>query len=419
MIRLGKIQLVATLGIFLLFIGLASLQAASGRIYGKLYTVDNDVFEGWIRWDKNEAFWDDPIDGTIEKDRYTDNGREARYYKDRKERSFDIFGLGGGEGRDIWFGSDYASSSQLQFGHIQTMYCEGDDEARIVLKSGQEIEFVSGADIGNSVREILLSDISEGDIYFDWDDIDKIDFMEEPREPEDGLQRLYGRVATRRAGEFTGWIEWDVDEVFSRDYLDGDEDRDRKRKIPFDRIAAIERRSSSSSIVTLSDGKEITMRNSNDVNSENRGIVVKSAEFGHIKVDWRNFEKVEFMEPPTKDLPRYDDFDGGSKIRGEVETEFGEKFEGEIAWDNDEQWTWEHINGDYKDVEMDIPFSAIMSIEKSSQRSALITLKNGNQYLLSGSNDVDEDNKGIYIIRDGEVMEQIDWYDFRKLLVKN
>ncbi len=418
MLRLVKLHLLALFALSLL-IGATSIYAASGRIYGKLTTVDNDVFEGWIRWDKNEAFWDDPIDGTIEKDRFSDTGKKGRRYKDKRDRTFDFFGLANREGSSVWFGSDYASSSQLQFGHIKTLYCDGEDEARALLKSGQEVTFVSGADIGSSVREILLTDINEGDIYFDWDDIDKIDFMEEPREPNDGLKRLYGRVSTRRAGEFTGWIEWDVDEVFNRDYLDGDEDRDRQRKIPFERIAVIERRSSSSSSVTLTDGKELTLRNSNDVNSENRGIVVKSAEFGKIKVDWKNFEKVEFMEAPTKDLPRYDDFDGGAMIRGEVETEFGEKFEGEIAWDNDEQWTWEHLNGEYKDLEMDIPFSVIMSIEKSSQRSALVTLKNGNQYLLSGSNDVDEDNKGIFVIKNGEVMEQIDWYDFRKLAVKN
>ena len=125
------------------------------------------------------------------------------------------------------------------------------------------------------------------------------------------------------------------------------------------------------------------------------------------------------MPPPLKDLPSYDDFNGGAKIDGEVETEFGEKYDGNIAWDNDEQWTWEYVNGEYQDIDMDIPFSVIMSIEKNSQRSALITLKNGNQYLLSGSNDVDEDNKGIFIVKNGEVQEQVDWYDFHKLIVKN
>jgi len=160
------------------------------------------------------------------------------------------------------------------------------------------------------------------------------------------------------------------------------------------------------------------LRNSNDVNSENRGIVVKSAEFGRVKIGWSDFEKAEFLPVPTNELPRYRDFDGGRKIRGVVTTEDGEDFTGELAWDNDEQYTWEHLNGEYKGVEMAIPFGVIMGIAKSSQRTAEVTLKNGTTYLLSGSNDVNEENKGVIVFRDKGDAEEIDWYDFAKAAMK-
>ncbi len=35
----------------------------TGRIYGQITTVDGDVFEGLIRWDKNEGSWVDVLDG--------------------------------------------------------------------------------------------------------------------------------------------------------------------------------------------------------------------------------------------------------------------------------------------------------------------------------------------------------------------
>ena len=38
----------------------------SGRIHGKIFTVDGDTYEGLIRWDKNEASWVDILDGTKE-----------------------------------------------------------------------------------------------------------------------------------------------------------------------------------------------------------------------------------------------------------------------------------------------------------------------------------------------------------------
>lgn len=395
----------------------ADVQAESGRIYGVLYTVDSDVFEGWIRWDKNEAFWDDVLDGTCDKERTErTSSRKARRYKDRSSKSINIFGLRIGE-------SDWnvnylsGSSCELQFGYINTLYIEGSSEAIAELKGGHEVVFTSGGDIGSSVREILLVDINEGEIYFDWNDIEKIEFKTETREPDDGRQRLYGTVSTRPGGDFTGWVEWDVDEVFSDDIIDGDEDRRRKRKIKLDRIQTIERRSSSSATLILKEGKEMTMRNSNDVDSDNRGIYVKSSDWGRIKVDWSDFEKVEFMDVPAGELPRFGDYDGSVPIKGTVTTEDGDTFSGRIIWDNDEEHTWEHLNGEFKGMEMDIPFAAIAMIEKSSRNGSIVTLKNGDSYLLKGSNDVDDDNRGIFVVDDDGDMEEIDWYDFEKLVI--
>lgn len=412
-------RLTTIVAIGLLFIvGAAQVRAESGRIYGKLYTVDNDVFEGWIRWDKNEAYWDDILDGTVEKDRKEANRRQGkRYYKESKNYAVDVFGIKIGEGNNV-FGLDFGSESQLQFGNMRTLARDRDDGATITLKNGEVVIFASGSDLGPSMREIMIYDAKEGEIYFDWDDIDHIDFMQEASEPTDGMERLYGRVSTRRAGEFTGWIEWDVDEVFNEDEIDGDEEGGRTRKINLGRISSIERRSSSSASLILKDGKEMVLRNSNDVNSENRGIVVKSPEFGRVKIAWSDFEKAEFLPVPKAELPSYKDFDGGHPIRGSVTTEDGEEFSGSIAWDNDEEYTWEHLNGEYKGVEMVIPFSIISSIEKSSQRSASVTLKNGDTYILSGSNDVNEENKGIFVAGEKNKSEQIDWYDFAKLVIR-
>jgi hypothetical protein len=407
----------AIIGVLTIVVATQS-RAESGRIYGKLYTVDNETFEGWIRWDKNEAYWDDALDGICERDRReVTRSNEPRRYKDMRKKSINIFGLHiGDENIDVNWSS--GSSCELQFGNIKTLYIEGSSEAIAELKSGEEVDFTSGGDFGGSVRDILMEDINEGEIYFDWDDVDKIDFMREPTEPDDGHVRLYGVVTTRRAGEIRGWIEWDVDEVFGDDILDGDEDGHRKRKIPFDKIRTIERRSSSSATVYTTDGREMVLRNSNDVNSENRGIYIKSGDFGRIKVDWSDFEKVDFQEAPKSLLPHYDDFDGGHPIKGTVTTEDGDEYSGHIIWDNDEEYSWEHLNGDYKDLSMDVPFSDVAVIEKDSRRGSIVTLKNGDSYTLTGSNDVDDDNRGIFVVRDNGDVEEIDWYDFAKLVIK-
>jgi hypothetical protein len=61
---------------------------------------------------------------------------------------------------------------------------------------------------------------------------------------------------------------------------------------------------------------------------------------------------------------------------------------------------------------MDVEFSQVAQIEKVSSRSAKVTLKSGKSFKLSGSNDVNDDNKGIYVTtQDGDEI-QLDWEDF-------
>ena len=59
--------------------------AESGRLYGTLRTTDGEQFEGWIRWDKNEAFWDDILDATKQ------NSRKSHYKRKSSRRT----GIGG------------------------------------------------------------------------------------------------------------------------------------------------------------------------------------------------------------------------------------------------------------------------------------------------------------------------------------
>jgi len=375
----------------------SNAKAESGRIYGTIRTIDGEEFEGWIRWDKNEAFWDDILDANKEK-------KSKRYKRDRQRRKSSSF--------FVW-GSGSVRQSELKFGHIKTLIPVSSSDALVILKSGEEYE-MSGSDVGSSVREIIVDDRQEGDIYLEWDDIDEINFSKEPSEPESAAERLYGKLTTRRGDEFVGWIEWDVDEVLTTDILDGDEGRRRNRKIKFGKIKSIERRSSSSCIVTLESGKTMNLSGSNDVNSENRGIRVKDPTLGRVQVDWDDFETVEFLPVPKDRLPKYDSFDGGQKIRGTVFTEDGEELTGEIIWDNDEEYTWEHLNGDYRDMEVVIEFANIKTIERQSRRGAIITTKSGRNVLLKGSNDVNSENNGIIVkLDDGDEIE-IDWYDFEK-----
>ncbi len=396
----------------------ASASDGASRIYGKIYTIDGDVLEGFIRWDKNEAHWFDHLDGTKERHesmRDMVNVREdrgRRRYSDRgRDRDRTFFGISVGS-RNSWVST--ASSMSLRFGHIREMIVIDDDAVRLVLKSDEDIDVEnSSTDIGTAIREIVIEDQREGELELVWEDIDRIEFMGAPAgETSNFGDRLYGTVETRRGESFTGFITWDIDEIFGDDILDGEE-RGRDRRIRFRQIAGIERYSSSGAVVLMKDGDELTLRESNDVDSGNRGILIADPAMGQVEVEWNEFDRVTFADPPAG--PRYDDFDGGARIYGTVTTEFGDEFTGEIVWDDDERHTWEILDGDWRSVDYDIEFGLIASITKSSDRGSVVTLRDGREIELRNSNDIDSDNKGIYIRVGDDEWELVEWEDFDKV----
>lgn len=408
---MGRLSLALIfLGAFTLASG-ARAEDNSGRIYGTIYTTDGDVFKGLIRWDKNEGCWIDILDGTKElpdRDYGDDNSSRRRKYGERRSVSFFGVRIRG----DVEFSS--SAQSGIRFGHIKQLEVIDDDRALLMLKSGEEVEFKDGStDIGTGIREIVIEDPDEGEVEFVWDDIERIEFASATGNIKTSFgDRLYGTVTTRRGDEFTGFICWDVDELFANDVLDGDEKR-RSRKIKFGTISSIERYGSSGAQVVMSDGDELLLRNSNDVDNSNRGIIISDPGFGQVQIAWDEFEKVEFKKSPA--LVRYDDFDGGRKLHGTVYTEDGEKYNGEIVWDYDEAYTWEILNGSYRDNEYDIELGLVKIIEKNSHRSSTVTVRDGRTFRLRGSNDVDDDNKGILIISENGDEIYVEWDDFKRV----
>lgn len=384
---------------------------SSGRIYGRVTTIDGDEYEGLIRWDKNEASWIDILHGNKELRGGKEKGRRTRR-GGRGERLIKIFGLTITRSGD-YYGSG-AAQSGVCFGHIKSLEVLDDESALVTLKSGGTVELESGStDVGESLRGLVIEEAGGGEIELEWEDIERIDFMQGPS----GLaskfgERLYGTMTTRDGDEYTGWVCWDVDELFGRDVLDGKE-KSRKRNIKFEKIKSIERRSSSAAGVTLSDGDVIKLRGTNDVNNSNRGIVIAVENFGQVMVGWDNFERLDLLPPPEP--VTYGAFDGGRQMEGTVYTEDGGKYTGRIRWDDDEEYTWEILDGEFRDAEFDIEFGNIQRIERKGSHSAIVTVWNGPTIRLRGTNDVNDENKGIFIERDNGEEVEVDWDEFERV----
>jgi len=383
---------------------------SGSRIYGRVTTVDGDVFEGLIRWDKNEGSWVDILNGN--KELRKTNSDRRRKYGDR-ERSIELFGITIAKtGGSFDWGN--VAQSGMRFGHLKTLEVIGDDAARLTTKSGETVELEGGStDIGTGVREIVVEDQDEGEIELVWDDIEKIEFSQGQSSLVSNYgPRLYGTLTTRRGDEYTGYVCWDIDELFARDILDGDE-KGRRRKIKFGKIKSIERYSSNGATVILDNGDELLLRGTNDVDGSNGGIIISDLGFGQVVVKWDEFDRLDFHDEPNG--ARYDDFDGGHALQGTVYTEDGDSYEGTIRWDDDEEYSWEILDGEYRDVDFDVEFGLIKQIEKRSYRSSIVTVWDGRSFRLRGSNDVDEDNKGIFITTAGGDEVEVDWEDFDRI----
>ncbi len=392
-----------------LFLFIHSLYAQSGRICGVVHTRGGETFEGPIRWDKNEACWDDLLDGV--------KNREGSHRRsETRERRISILGL------DIRWnenGDDYGASSGIEFGYLKSLERRSHDRAVLELKNGEKITYTGGStDIGSSIREIVVNDPVEGEVSLDWEDLDMVEFKEcGPEKVSKDETRLYGTVETQRGDIYKGFITWDVDELLYSDVLDGEE-KDHSRKIPFGKIKSIERRSSNSAWVTLRNGDKMKLSESNDVDSENRGIVVHDLNFGWVTVEWDEFERLEILDEGDKYLPKYDDYKEVKPLSGVVYDEEGRKYEGKIRWDDDETENWEMLDGEYRDLSFHVEFSQIAQIEKVASRSAKVTLKNGNSFRLSGSNDVNDENRGIFITTADGDETNLDWEDFDRVVFK-
>jgi len=376
--------------------------ADSGVIYGTVVTNDGRTFTGELRWDHNENYWDDYLDATKEE--------AVVVHEDEEENSFSFLGL-----RLPSWGDDehhILHSFSIPFGHLASIEKEEEGWAVITLKGTGTFRVRTTGDLGSHMRGIEVMASDREPVSLQWKDLQKVAFVQAPATPDTtASQRLYGTVETR-SGSFTGFVVWDRDEALLVDTVDG-ENSGKDHEIPFARIRFIARDGYRSSILGLQDGSEIKLSGTNDVNDDNRGILIAVAGLGNVTVAWDEFIRYDLAPAPAS--TPYSAFDGGYRLHGRMTAADGTIHEGAITWDKDEQFSWETLDGSAKDIDYAIPFANIASIENSSSRGAVIHLLDGTTLELRDSNDVNEENQGIAVEdRDGRRTE-FDWDAFQAI----
>ena len=158
--------------------------------------------------------------------------------------------------------------------------------------------------------------------------------------------------------------------------------------------------------VTLKSGTtyELDRFSAGDVDD---GLRVWDGTRGVIDVDARDIRTIQFLPtPPLANAP--------GRLHGTVRTRLGD-FTGFIAWDRQEGVSTDELQGRASDGERSLRYDTIRSIARRSRVSALVTLRDGREMLLSDTRDVGAGSRGIYVddARYGRVL--IDWEAFERV----
>lgn len=404
------------------------------RLYGRVLTSDGERLEGWLRWDRNETHVFDVLDGMkpilMAHDQEAEALDEELRIRRQRERSFSLPDL-----IITWDEDDEPRTTQagIRFGHIRALQVVDERHVLVLLASGEEVELgASSSDIGRSFRGLVVETATRGDVELRWRDLDRIELMPAPASvARPSSERLHGTLRSQEGVELTGWVGWDLDEALATDILDGNV-AGRRRTIVFGDIAALRRETLASTRVTLRSGEEMVLRGTNDVNADNRGIEISDASFGRAVVPWTAFESLRFHPPEPRAVdpdggqdrragPGAHDrsaFDGGRPLMGTVLTRRGDRISGRVRWGNDEEYTWELLDGMSDGIDYDLELGLVHTIERVESGLVRVTLRDGRALELGGTDDVGEENGGIFVKPEGEGTVLVRWQDFVRLTLE-
>ena len=350
----------------------AARSPATGRIYGTVTTHAGSRATGLIRWGGQEAFWDDlfqsakrelPFAGYAEP---AAEPEESQWWWQEIARRL-VRAVDQSRGRRVFV---------ARFGDIAKLEVVGGNEAVVTMRSGTSYR-VSG--YANDVGATLgVTDAEGAEVEIAWGRVDVVELSPAPSGAVFPGHRLSGTVDAG-ARQFAGFIQWDEDEGLSTDRLDGDAEGGRV-SIPFSTIAAIEQLSAASARVTLTDRRVMVLKGTNDVNAENRGILVEGPRYGRVRVPWAHFRRAELTRPDGSG-PGCGDFATPKRLRGTVTDADGVVHAGMIHYDLDASESWELLEGMSDGITYSIPFSRVRSLERSGA-VVIVTLVSGEELRL-------------------------------------
>lgn len=372
-----------------------SIEAHPSLLYGRVTTKGGAAYEGRLRWGGDqEASWTDYFNGFKEKNPWAMYAPPERLLKPPAPVS--ILGVEIDQRQDsIPLGRFF----MVRFAEITRIEPAG-AIVRVTLKSGAvfDLDHYAAHDLDDGVRvwdgKGQMVDVANSQIR-------SVELFGSPpggRAPA----RLYGTVHTP-GGEFTGLLQWNRTESLASDTFDG-ESRKGSESIPYETIRSIVRTPEGGSLVTMLDGSEIALDDSQESGPNNKGVYVDDPRYSRVLVAWTAVERVDLR--PWSGGPGYDDFPAGRALQGEVTTRAGRKLEGRIVYDLDESETSETFDAPSRGIDYTIPFGQLRTIvvdrgPLADPETARVILRSGEELVMKRSGDLGDGNAGLLVFEGG------------------
>lgn len=204
----------------------------------------------------------------------------------------------------------------------------------------------------------------------------------------------------KNSSESNGWlgIDWSLSSIWA----DRHSHTVHEFSCQFGNIVSIRYRDDRRLHLTLKNGAVVEVGGGgyNDVRAS---ITIYDEEIGKIKIRGSQVRKVDFMKTPKKL-----DNKGGLPLFGAVITSENDSIVGLIEWDHDEKLDTEILDGESGSQDLKIPFGKIKRVEARRGRSRVI-LNSGREFVMHGTNDVNDENNGIIVTVDGLGHIDIPW----------
>lgn len=403
----------------LLFLGIAAIIIPSrleaqheGLIYGEVTLTNDERYTGVIHWSARQQMWVDLL--VVEKKnnpllRYLNNDQLKKLSREEKEKDRD-WGF-----MSLWENKYPSRELTLtcRFGDIDAIHVTGDKEARIVLKNGEKIDVYTGD--GPEYRRQLGEDITVNALKSDkmrikWEDIASVRFLPAPsRLPHFNAVPLYGTVTTRLNLRYTGLVQWDTDERYTSNLINGKTSDGKDARFRLRDVQSI-RPKDEGSLIRLYSGKEVYLEDDRDIDGRNRGIIVQHPIWGQVTVGWNDFKGVVFNPYPGGPAFAYNGFGKASDLNGSVRTNDGRTWKGHIVYELDEKLDVETIDGwDRAGALRQVPLRYISKIYPVNAEESAVILKDGSKLVLGGRSDVSETNWGVLVKLRGKEFKYIPW----------